>query len=476
MFNSPKIADSCGPLSVLPQGDERHVPGKTTPSSEKETKPKNTLVVSRFCSFRWSCAFFLIVAIAGCSDKRGAHGGEDATSADVAASGTAASNGNDTVPETLPAAPRYFGRFAQTPNGTILAWPGAGFVTTFSGTGLTATLSATHLKEAGAAFDVTVNVAVDGVNQPKVSLSPNQTAYTLAQNLANGTHTVQVTKLTEANVGIVQVTAIAPSEGGNFLSPPARKKRRIEVIADSEMTGYGVEAQVTSANMCTFTATTQNELLSIPAQIGLRLDADVNNVSYSGKGITRNLSLNDPVNTLPVIYKRPVPDDGTLGPWDFSLFPADVVLLDGGGNDLDGATGSGKFADPNLFVKTYVSFIQDVRKNFPHASIFCVLSSAAHNPTGMAATDPNAAIDPSAVGDRNVLSAGIVQAVAAAHTAGDPNVFYFDYFASETTVKSYDDAQQSQSLGFGCDYHPSTPGSVYLANKLAAQIALQMNW
>ena len=118
---------------------------------------------------------------------------------------TMSAAGPDAGPLASPAI-HYLGRFdTRDPAGPRFAWPGSAIAATFRGTGIQVTLSDT-----GTNYFV---VVVDGGAPKALATSGDDKTYTLASNLANGQHTVMLTKRTESNVGVVQLLALTPVGG-----------------------------------------------------------------------------------------------------------------------------------------------------------------------------------------------------------------------------------------------------------------------
>ncbi len=387
-------------------------------------------------------------------------GKKESPSLAAPAAATSTNPNQPTQTPVLAAGPFFRGRVDRhDPAGPYLAWPNTAVALTFTGSSLAVTLS----DQQGAANNVPCDSLFDVIidqNAPTVlTLEPNSKTYPLAANLGPGPHTAWLIRRTEANTGLTQFLGFQLAPEGNVLSPPTVSTRRIEFVGDSEFPGYGNEAAVTSQDMCLFSAATENADYSIPKLTSDLLQADFMNISFSGKGVTTNLDPQD-TQTLPLLYGRALPNDQSSS-WDFSGWLADVVVVDAGGNDLQGSPTdptSAHLANPAGFVQTYVTFLASIRQRYPKAHIFCVLTSAAQ------------------AQERTVLSGAIQQAIAQATAAGDTQVSYFDYFANDPTNQSYGDAATNENLAYGCDYHPSRAGSEFLAARLAAAIKQTMAW
>jgi hypothetical protein len=263
----------------------------------------------------------------------------------------------------------------------------------------------------------------------------------LAHDLAAGPHTVWLRKRTEPQIGVAWFGGFVPADG-NLLAPPALKTRRVVGIGSSSQTGYGADANVTAATMCGFDASQENAQFSYIKLLGDALDAESVNLSYSGKGITRNIVDGDNT-TLPALYERSVSRDPNTAPAPGD--GADVVVLEAGGDDLVGPWGAGTLDTPT-FVSAYTTLLQRIRAREPHAVVFACLGAGAGG------------------GDRNTLRSAITAAVQATNAAGDPNVFFFEF-------QPYDG-----SLGYGCDYHPNHATAALYVQQLLPQVKAKLGW
>ena len=128
------------------------------------------------------------------------------------------------------------------------------------------------------------DVIVDDVVQTPLALATASTTYTLASGLAFGTHTVELHRRTEANVGVSQFLGFE-FPGGVLLAPPPAPARRLEFLGDSSSNGYGI---LGNGPNCGFSGDTENERLSYPALVANDLGADHHNLAASGKGLYWN--------------------------------------------------------------------------------------------------------------------------------------------------------------------------------------------
>lgn len=307
-----------------------------------------------------------------------------------------------------------------------------------------------------------LSVIIDNGAEHVIATAPTtaMTTYPVASGLGAGSHVAWVIKRTEsdeqsqvdANVssGALAFGGFALATGGAMAAPPAPRSHLVIALGDSGFTGYGVGQLITPDQNCVYTPATQNALLSVPAKLADLLGAEIINVSQSGKGIAA--SAFDPGNDndqLPALWQMAVPPSSTPA-YAFESLPVDVVLLNGGSDDLVGVYGAGVIADSNVFIAKYTALLADMRAHYPTALIVGIVT-------------PNA-IDT----DKTILTTMITASVAARAAAGDARVYYFDYFTQDPNGwTSYNDADAALNLGHGCQGHPSDAGGAFLAGRLA---------
>lgn len=349
----------------------------------------------------------------------------------------------------------------RDPNAIQMAFMGSKIGAAFTGTSLSVVLSDTGTDG--------FNIVIDGGAPYVLYTKPISTnvTYPITTSLSPGLHTVWMTKRTEfaqrrndAFVGQTTFLGFVLAPGEKFSTPPAAKTRRIEVIGDSSTSGYAVETNyVPGTPGCDYSALTQNADKALPAALARLLGAEYTNLSYTGEGIYHSAYDNNASHYLPVIWTQ------VLAPLanpahDFTP-QMDVVIIAAGGNDLDGASGSGTLPNPQAFVTTYANWLAAIRGKYPKALIVATLNPAASGT------------------DRPTLAAAISQAVSQAQASlgNDANVVYFDYFANDPNHwQNYADAVQALNLGYACQYHPSPAGAEFLAARLAKFIAPRLGW
>lgn len=285
---------------------------------------------------------------------------------------------DETKPHASPSPvypPLFVGRFDTTdPRGPKAAWPGTRIVTRFEGTEISVTLSdfaETWMEGIPSYWEVSIDhgpwrpIQMTPDNQPHV--------YSLAAGLAAGTHDVELFKRSETQTGITQFLGF-DLHGGRSLPPPERQKRRMELMADSQGSGFGIEMLDAPDLDCPgadHSGKYQNFRKAWGSLLGTRFDAEVHAIVYSGKGIIKNVW---PTDNDPLIdyYPRTNPDPEIAHSaqlFDMKSWVPDVILL------TQGSVDAGSGADDGELRKAYRKFVvETLRPRAPNAHIFmCVL-------------------------------------------------------------------------------------------------------
>ena len=331
----------------------------------------------------------------------------------------------------------YLGRFdTRDAAGPRFSWPGSAIAATFLGTGIQVTLT-----DSGTNYFA---VVIDGGAPTVLSTSGSKKTYTLRSNLTAGTHTLLLTKRTEANVGTVQLLGLTP-QGGSLVASPDPFARRIENVGDSISCGYG---DLGAGPSCKFTPDTEDETVAYGSITSAQLRAAQTVIAYSGKGMYRNLD-GTTKDTMPALFERTLADDST-SKWGFATPPPDVVVINLSTNDF----GSG---DPGAgFESAYVAFLRQLRAHYAGAYIVCMMS-------------------PMVDGASRTTAIGYIQgAVQQVRDAGDPRVSLVTVPSDGGTRYLFD--VQVASNGYGCDYHPSAKTHALMAAQLVPALRTLTGW
>ena len=314
---------------------------------------------------------------------------------------------------------RYLGRV--NPATKELTWPASGITFTFTGT--SASVPITSITGANA-----IIVSVDGV----VTTIDNVTGTSISTGtLAQGVHTVEIRKKSEASFGSFSIGN--PTTSGTF-SPVTQPKKRIEIIGDSISVGYGLDGTYPRVN----TANLENAPQTYGALTAKNLSADYSIVAWSGKGIIRNYvtaSGDDGQPTVPELWTRYGAND-PANSYDFKL-PVDIVVLNLGTNDFGftsyDANGVAFQARPLLDMTAYtnalVKFAKTIQGKYAGAELFITTSPLIGD--GYPPEDPMQKTK-----QQGAVKAAVAQIGAKAHFVDFPS-------------------QDSSNNNIGCDYHPS---------------------
>lgn len=374
--------------------------------------------------------------------------------------------GNDPVvsPSPVAQAPngpavQYIGRFdvETNPNLPTMAWPSSQLLVGFDGTKLTVTLNSLDQKNySGVRQHPYVAATVDGGNETVYKLADGTSAYVVAQNLPAGHHVVRLTLRTEAQVGRVGFVGAA-SDGKLTYTPPVAQ-RRIAFLGDSGLCGYGADGNW-NLTSCGFSDATENGAVAFPNLVGLMLGAEVQNLSYSGKGLVENRDMvDDAEKTLPVLWGRTLPYDDPDAAWDPNRWRPQVVVLVTGGNDF-----YNEIPNASLFVNTVKAFVTKLKATAPGVVVFTAVSP-------MLRVDGNPESDPTGAAGKRTTAIAYMQ--RAATESADPNVRYLDIPGPDTD----DPNSPLGANGFGCDQHLNAVSHRKVAASVSAAIKASMGW
>lgn len=317
-----------------------------------------------------------------------------------------------------------------------MSWPGVSLGTHFEGTGVQVTLRDMNNIYNGQVEDSYWDVSVDGnTTAAALHLTTDSNTYTLAHDLADGEHTVWITKRTEGMLGSSEFWGFSLDGDGQFLEAPAKRARHIEVLGSSVEAGYGVG----NVNCHGYQDINQDQAKAWPQLLANQVDAELMNTAYSGKGLINNLDIkDDPVNTLPVLSDLADGRDFKAN-WDFTSWKADVVLVDLGGNDWNGLSAS---PDATAFTDAYVQLIEKIKTNYPGVKVYLVLNDITHDP---------------ARSDLRKLFQGVVTKMA------------------DASVKLIETIEYQGSV-YACDGHPTADLHQAMAQQIATQVQADTGW
>jgi hypothetical protein len=235
---------------------------------------------------------------------------------------------------------RYVGRWIHDdPSQPVVGWQGANVALRFEGTGVEVTMDAGAETEQ---FRVVVDD--DHAGSARFPSTAGPQTYTLATDLPPGEHTVELIKETYAGTDLVLHGFTVTGE--QLLAAPPGASRHIEFYGDSNLAGYSLMSELnqggTALQGCHFT------YAGITARA---FGADYHNISVSGETLQGMTQLYD---------RRSWYDSQPT--WDFAWFPADVVVMNLGANDIYSG-------NENVIRQRYVTMLDLLRAAHPSAHI-----------------------------------------------------------------------------------------------------------
>jgi lysophospholipase L1-like esterase len=301
--------------------------------------------------------------------------------------------------------------------------------------------------------------SVDGA--PMQRLSPNaENVYTLSSGLGDGTHTLELYRLTEGSFGLTTVNGLILEQGKKLLAGDPRPSRKIEIIGDSISAGYG-NANAPASPAPDFGRHMQNGYMAYGPQLARMLGAEWSVVAHSGQGLYRNVCEPLPPGNdhMPDEFKLMFYPDGTgdADPqWRFDMWQPDVLVIALGTNDfMDYPPGSCGLPADSDFTDAYVKFLGFVRSVYPSVEVFALgtLGAVAGNPLARANAD-------------------ICSAVTTVQGMGDSHVHCIDPGATGPNG-----AWLPNETDFVGDWtHPTIAGDTTIANELRDIIKPIMGW
>jgi hypothetical protein len=372
---------------------------------------------------------------ASTDDSGGSAGDDGSSEASLAADGGAIGDGAVATGPSI----HWMGRMdfadAQAPR---FAWSGTGLVANVSGTSISV-----KLKTSGASADSPIyfQTIVDDAGT-RFAVPNGEQTVTLASNLPDAGHTVQLYRDTEGKYGISTFEGFTD---GVLQSPPPSSGRLIEVVGDSISAGFGDLGAEQHPNYgpdpdggCPFSTATESAYVTYGAKAAQTLGADWSILALSGWGMYRD-NANNMANVMPLVYANTL---GTVASpaWPFQPEPQ-AVIINLGTNDFNNG-------DPGQmqFEGAYTAFLGTVRSKYPDAWVFCT-------------------VGPLLFGN-NLASAQVYiqDVVSMAQAGGDTKVQYLDF------------GQQNTTLGTGCQYHPNVPEHTAMAATLVAALHSALGW
>jgi lysophospholipase L1-like esterase len=342
---------------------------------------------------------------------------------------------------------RYVGRFDFSKvDAPRMAFPAATIETQFVGDAIDIRLQETA--SGGVTATAYYDVSVDSQAPTKLMTCVERGVYPLARNLSSGTHTVRISKRTEASVGTATFLGFRVRPDTN-LSRPAAPTRLLEFVGDSITCGYGNELSTTDPDSYKFTSTNENALLAYGAVTASALVADYVAVAISGRGMVRNYEGFSAL-TGPQYYEL-TGAESDWPAWDHSRYSPDVIVVNLGTNDFSPGLDTDQYAAMREnFRQTYAQFLGRLREAHPMATLIAAVGPMMSDsyPDGYLALMS--------------IESDIKGVVKAATAAGDSNTFFFEF--------------AEQSSPYGEDWHPTIDTHQKMADVLVPFIEQKKGW
>lgn len=246
-----------------------------------------------------------------------------------------------------------------------------------------------------------------------------------------GDHTIRVTRRTAAGAGPTYFDYIR-AEGK--LRPTEAPERRMLVIGDDNVTGYGVLGE---DQRCSFSWSTQDHGQAFGALTAEYLDAELHTIAVDGLGAYRNYG-DAEGQTMSDLIGVTIP--GSQRAWLPRRYQPHVVVVSLGPADFwDGDPGEG-------FDQAYEGLLTKLRRDYPDALL---LTTVGPQHSGK---------------KRSGMVDSIKDAVAVRASRGDEKIDFFEMpMAKEGRV-------------FGCDWHAGADSHLAMADVLAEQLSERLGW
>ncbi|MDA3867270.1 MAG: GDSL-type esterase/lipase family protein [Salinivirgaceae bacterium] len=326
----------------------------------------------------------------------------------------------------LPSDPniQYMGRIDfSNPDKPLFAYPNVTIKASFEGTSLDLMLN--HYN--GSSFNDNYFVSIIDGNAPvRFIVTSGQHRYPIAKDLTDGTHTVEIVKITESYNGECEFIGFQLDSAKKLLTPEPLPDLKLEFLGNSITCGYGIEGGGQPIS--------DNSYKAYPAVAARELDAQFHTISFSGIGVVKGW----PSFVMSEMYPRtialtnytPFPANNI---WDFTKYVPDFVVVALGTNDYGFGFGDGTIST-STFNSGYEDLITSIRTEYPNADIICTNSPMISDPK---------------------LGNSISEVVTTFNTAGDNKVYYFTF---------------SHMLGGGDGGHPGLADGLRNGKELADYI------
>ena len=257
-----------------------------------------------------------------------------------------------------------------------LSWSASGYSVRFYGTELKAVMTAEGISGVlniytdrnsnqyyfnTDASDYSAERVAYNARCPHINLSDGQKTYTVVSGLEEGIHTVTLLKRGEI-IRSSNIYLSGLSTDGYFCDPPAESPRKIEIVGDSNATGFGNLASGSGD----YVWDQQDATLTFGAYCAEALSADYSLCARSGASVTPTYGETDDAYMVDT-YLMKDRWHGFTEDYDFGS-GSDVVIVHLGDNDRDHGAGS------DNYIMWLAHLLSQIRHRNRNATIICVLS------------------------------------------------------------------------------------------------------
>jgi lysophospholipase L1-like esterase len=257
--------------------------------------------------------------------------------------------------------------------------------------------------------------------------NPLDSIYTIAENLTNEKHQLDIIRNTEWSTGNTVFKGFLINNDAHLFMPSI-KDRKIEFIGDSYTCGYGIYGKNHDEH---FSYDTEDNYISYGAISARTLEAEYTAVCRSGIGMLQGYGGTSNF-TQPLLFDEII--QHSKSSWNYVTYQPQVVIIELGTNDIS------VDVDAEKFIATYQQFIRKIRGYYPNAKIVC---AAGPNPGG----------------DKWILLQKMIHSVV--NKVNLANVYYFEF---------------SNFTPNGSDWHPNAIEHQKMAIELTSYLKGLMQW
>lgn len=266
----------------------------------------------------------------------------------------------------------YMGRIGRTDSSANLYWCGSSVQIKVKNSPIVKVVLAENI-------DLNYyDVIIDGKYTDKIKVLKGKHTYTVAKDLDNKDHVIQIFKATNTNERVTNFYGFLVKEGAKVLKRKNNQKLKMEFFGDSITAGHGVE--VPDGSPDTWYPEFFNNYFTYAAITSRYFNAQYHNTSKSGIGIT--VSWDKAI--MPEIFDRLNPNDSS-SKWKFSKYQPDIVVVNLFQNDNslvnkpDHVQFKNRFdttkPSEDFIINAYADFVSSLRKVYPKAKIICALGN-----------------------------------------------------------------------------------------------------